>query len=72
MTSFFEAVQAEAARSVRAHDILRSYESWFMLLAEEVGEVAKAMNDDVPASELKAELVQVGMLAMVIHDLLEG
>ena len=70
MSDFLEKVTQEAERTFREDDMLRSYESWFLLLSEEVGEVAKAMNQDKPESEVMAELVQVGSLAKILHDIL--
>lgn len=70
MSSFLEKVEIEAERTFRADDLLRSYPAWFLLLAEEVGEVAKAINQDREQSEIMAELVQVGSIAKLMHDIL--
>ena len=70
MANFYEKVGAEAERCFQLDDMLRSHESFFLLLSEEVGEVAKAMNEDMSVDELASELVQVAMLCKVWHDIL--
>lgn len=37
---------------------------WYYILMEEVGEVAKALNEEVPTSSIRAELVQVAAVAV--------
>lgn len=72
INSVFEKVKAEADSQIRAYDEMRDDLHWFMLLSEEVGEVAKAMNDNSPVESVQSELVQVAMLAMVWHSFLES
>ena len=52
-----------------------SYHEWFAILGEEVGEVAKLLND-IPGNgtdyfELKNELVQVGAVCRLFYDSVE-
>lgn len=39
-------------------------DTWLRILVEEVGEVAKALNDREPVEDLRAELVQVAAVAI--------
>lgn len=69
---FYEAVNAELAIQKRPADKLRDNYEWCVLLLEETGEVAAAINDDLPVSELIAELIQVATVAKAWHDALTG
>lgn len=70
MTNFYEKIEAAEERCFQPDDMFRSGESFFLLLSEEVGEVAKAINEDMPVEEVASELVQVAMLCKVMHDVL--
>lgn len=41
-----------------------SNDAAYRILGEEVGEVAKALNENAPVAELRAELIQVAATAM--------
>ena len=45
---------------------------WFMVLSEEVGEVAKAINDGDPLLDLADEITQVAAVALAMLEAVHG
>lgn len=58
-----ERIDEELARA-RAKFPSQDASICYLALAEEVGEVAKAMLENVPPSDVEAELVQVAVMAI--------
>ena len=72
MSDFYEKVQAESEiTSELNEDHLHDNYEWFVILSEEVGEVAKAINENDRVA-LISELVQVASVCKCRHDILSA
>lgn len=49
-----------------------SLSTWLTVLTEEVGEVAKAILEDTPISELRKEVIQVAAVAVAFVEELDN
>lgn len=65
-------VRQERMRQDAKWGFLRSrpFDTWYRILGEEVGEVAKALNEREDCASLRAELIQVAAVAVqIVEDL---
>ena len=70
MSDFYEKVQAESEITSSEHDDSEhDHYEWFVILSEEVGEVAKSINENDRVA-LISELVQVASVCKCWHDIL--
>ena len=73
MSDFYEKVQSESEiTSELNEDHLHDSYEWFVILSEEVGEVAKAINQNRSPHVVEAELVQVASVCKCWHDILSA
>jgi NTP pyrophosphatase (non-canonical NTP hydrolase) len=49
-----------------------THAQWFLILSEEVGEVAKAINDSAPLADLADEVAQVAAVALAMLEAMHG
>ena len=72
MSDFYEKVQSESEiTSELNEDHLHDHYEWFVILSEEIGEVAKAINENDRVA-LFSELVQVASVCKRWHDILSA